>query len=317
VAPVEVLVPVAPTTAPVAPTTAPVAPTAAPAPAPTVPSTEPTDEPKPKTSRAGRDLPRAIGVGLGLGSLIVLTLFLYRPSFAILVGLAILVGVHEMVTAVSTVKVRAPLVPLVVGAVAMLAAAWFHGPDGLVGSFLLTVLGVVIWRLGDGAAGYLRDAASGAFIALYVPFLAGFAIMLAHADDGAARIVIFVVAVVCSDTGGYATGVLIGKHPMAPTVSPKKSWEGFGGSLVACSTAGALIMSLTFHEAWWKGVVFGLAMAFTATLGDLGESMIKRDIGVKDMGKLLPGHGGIMDRLDSMLPCAAAAYLMLSVFVPV
>jgi len=273
--------------------------------------------PMQESSRAGRDLPRAIAVGLTLGAAVLLTLFVYRPSFVVLVVAAIVIGVYEMTTAIATVEARAPLVPLAVGSVAMLAAAWFHGPDGLVGAFLLTVIGVAVWRLGDGAAGYLRDSASGAFIALYVPFLAGFAVLLAKPDDGAARIVLFIVAVVCSDTGGYATGVLMGKHPMAPTVSPKKSWEGFAGSVLACALAASLIMALTFHEQWWKGALFGLAIAVCATLGDLGESMIKRDIGIKDMGNLLPGHGGIMDRLDSLLPCAAVAYLLISAIVPV
>jgi phosphatidate cytidylyltransferase len=123
--------------------------------------------------------------------------------------------------------------------------------------------------------------------------------------------------VVCSDTGGYATGVLFGRHPLAPIVSKGKTWEGFAGSVLFCSIAGVLILTLTFHQAWWKGLLFGLAIVVTATVGDLGESMIKRDLGVKDMGDLLPGHGGVMDRLDSMLPCAAVAYLLLSGFAPV
>jgi phosphatidate cytidylyltransferase len=272
-------------------------------------------EPEPK-SRAGRNLPVAIGVGLGLGGLILATLFSYRPSFVVVVVAAILIGVYEMVTAISTVEARPPLVPLLVGAAAMDVAAWFRGADGLVGALLLTVLGLAIWRLGDGASGYLRDVASAGFVALYVPFLAGFAVLLTHPHDGAARVVIFILSVVCSDTGGYATGVLFGKHPMAPTVSPKKSWEGFIGSALACCACGVLVMHFTFHQEWWKGALYGLAIVVTATLGDLGESMIKRDLGLKDMGRLLPGHGGIMDRLDSLLPCAAVAYLLLAAFVP-
>jgi phosphatidate cytidylyltransferase len=197
----------------------------------------------------------------------------------------------------------------------MEGAAWFRGPDGLVGAFLLTVLGLLIWRLADGAAGYLRDVGAGALVALYVPFLAGFAMLMVHAGDGTARIILFILVVVCSDTGGYAVGALFGKHPMAPTVSPKKSWEGLAGSLVAGAIGGLLMMTLTFHHAWWQGVVFGVALVVTATLGDLGESMIKRDLGRKDMGSLLPGHGGIMDRLDSLLPCAPVAYLLLAAFL--
>jgi phosphatidate cytidylyltransferase len=269
-----------------------------------------------RPSRAGRNLPAAIGVGAGLGALILITLFVYRPSFIALLIAAVVVGVYEMVHAISAVEARPPLIPLLVGGVAMDLAAWFRGPDGLIGAMLLTVLGLLIWRLADGATGYLPDVASSSLVALYVPFLAGFAALLTHPDDGAARVMIFILAVVCSDTGGYATGVAIGRHPMAPTVSPKKSWEGFGGSLIAAGGCGVLIMMFTFHEQWWKGLVFGAAIAVTATLGDLGESMIKRDLGIKDMGNLLPGHGGIMDRLDSLLPCAAVAYLLLTAFAP-
>jgi phosphatidate cytidylyltransferase len=269
-----------------------------------------------RKSRSGRDLPAAIGVGAALALLVIGTLTLYRPSFVVLLSIAVAIGVYEMVTAVGTVEARPPLVPLLAGVVAMETAAWFRGPDGLVGALLLTVLGLTVWRLADGAAGYLRDVATGNLVALYIPFLAGFAVLMAHADDGVARVVLFVLTVVCSDTGGYAVGVLFGKHPMAPTVSPKKSWEGFGGSLLAGSIAGVLMMVFCFHQQWWQGALFGVAIVATATLGDLGESMIKRDLGLKDMGKLLPGHGGVMDRLDSLLPCAPVAYLLLAAFLP-
>jgi len=270
----------------------------------------------PRKSRSGRNLPAAIGVGVGLAVLVIGTLALYRPSFVVLLTVAVFVGVYEMATAVGTVEARPPLVPLLAGVLAMEAAAWFRGPEGLVGALLLTVLGLTVWRLADGATGYLRDVAAGNLVALYIPFLAGFATLMAHADDGAARIVLFILTVVCSDTGGYAVGVLFGKHPMAPTVSPKKSWEGFAGSLLAGSAEGVLMMVFCFHQQWWQGALFGVAIVATATLGDLGESMIKRDLGLKDMGKLLPGHGGIMDRLDSLLPCAPVAYLLLAAFLP-
>jgi phosphatidate cytidylyltransferase len=265
--------------------------------------------------KAGRNLTAAIGVGVGLGLLIIASLALYRPSFGYLIALAVAVGVYEIVTAIGTVVARPSLVPLLAGAAAMQAAAWFRGPEGLVGALLLTSLGLVIWRLADGADGYLRDVAAGELVALYVPFLAGFAVLMLHAGDGAARIILFILTVVCSDTGGYAAGVVFGKHPMAPTVSPKKSWEGMAGSLIAGSASGLLLMTLCFHHSWWQGVLFGIAVVVTATLGDLGESMIKRDLGLKDMGRLLPGHGGIMDRLDSLLPCAPVAYLLLAAFL--
>lgn len=270
----------------------------------------------PPPSRAGRNLPAAIGVGLGLGAVIIATLFVYRPSFAILVGVAVAYGTYELSRAIGTTGVHITLVPLLVGGIATLVAAWFRGPDGLVVGIMLTACAVLVWRLGDGAEDFLRDAGASFVALLYVPALAGFAVLSVHADDGAARILAFAVTVVCSDTGGYATGVLFGRHPLAPIVSKGKTWEGFAGSVLFCSIAGVLFLTLTFHEAWWKGLLFGLAICVTATLGDLGESVIKRDLGVKDMGNLLPGHGGLMDRLDSMLPCAAIAYLLLSAFAP-
>jgi phosphatidate cytidylyltransferase len=141
--------------------------------------------------------------------------------------------------------------------------------------------------------------------------------MMTAPADGPRRVTAFIATVVCSDTGGYVAGVLFGKHPMAPSVSPKKSWEGFAGSVLACTLAGAVFLTTLFDGTWWQGVLFGLAVVCSATLGDLGESMIKRDIGIKDMGHLLPGHGGLMDRLDSLLPTAPVAWLLLIAFVAV
>jgi phosphatidate cytidylyltransferase len=207
--------------------------------------------------------------------------------------------------------------PLMAGSVAVLIATWQRGASGLVLGVLITLVAILVWRVADGAHGYTRDATASALALLYVPALAAFAVLLVHPSDGAARVLAFAATVVCSDTGGYATGVLFGKHPLAPVVSKAKTWEGFTGSVLTCSASGILFITLTFHEAWWKGLLFGLAIAATATVGDLGESMIKRDLDIKDMGNLLPGHGGVMDRLDSMLPCAAVAYLLLSTFAPV
>ncbi len=287
---------------------------------PAQPADAPGAEPAPPAaakSRAGRNLPAAIAVALVLGAAILLSLFVYRPSFAFVVGAAVGYGCYELSQALRTARISITVLPLLVGAAAILVAAWLRGPNGLVVAVLVTLTAILVWRIGDGAQGYARDATASAFVLCYVPTLGAFAVLLAHPDDGAARVIAFVATVVCSDTGGYATGVLFGRHPLAPIVSKAKTWEGFAGSVIACSTAGILFLTLTFHEAWWKGLLFGLAIVVTATLGDLGESMIKRDIGVKDMGSLLPGHGGIMDRLDSLLPCAAVAYLLLSGFAPV
>ncbi len=286
----------------------------APAPVPSPPGPPAPGRKKP----AGRNLPAAVAVGLGLGALILVPLFAARPVFVAVAVLAIGWGSWEMVQAVEALHARVPVVPLLAGGAAMLVAAWHGGLQALVLGLLLTAVAVAAWRVTGDPAGYLRDVRVGVFIAGYVPFLAGFIVLMAGPDDGARRVTTFVATVVCSDVGGYALGSLIGRHPMAPTVSPKKSWEGFAGSTIACLAAGICFLTLLFHGrgTWREGALFGLAIVAAATLGDLGESMIKRDLGVKDMGRLLPGHGGLMDRLDSLLVTAPVAYLLLQAFVP-
>jgi phosphatidate cytidylyltransferase len=269
------------------------------------------------TGRAGRNLRSAITVGLGLGVVIIASLVIWRPAFLLVLTAAVVVGVIELSQALRAGRFRPPLIPLLVGSVAMQGLAWSRGSTGLVVGFFVTALAVVLWRLAEGPAGYLRDASSGVFVALYVPLLAGFAALMLVPDDGATRVLTFIVTVVASDVGGYAAGVLFGKHPMAPSISPKKSWEGLVGSVLACMIAATPLIALGLHGPWWGGALFGAATAVSATAGDLAESLLKRDLGIKDMGDLLPGHGGLMDRLDSLLPTAAVAYLLLSALAPV
>ncbi|WP_222269651.1 phosphatidate cytidylyltransferase [Modestobacter marinus] len=278
---------------------------------------EPVDQPPRAPGRAGRDMAAAVSVGAGLGGVVLATLLVWRPSFLLVLVAAVVISIVELSRALRAGGQQSPLTPVLVGAVLMLALAWTRGASGLVVGFLLTVVAVLVWRLADGPVGYLRDASAAVLVALYVPLLAGFAALLLVPDDGVARVLAFIVTVVCSDVGGFAAGVRFGKRPLAPSVSPKKSWEGLAGSVAACVLVGVLLMILTFHGPWWGGVLFGVAIALTATLGDLGESLIKRDLGIKDMGNLLPGHGGLMDRMDSLLPSAAVAWLILSVVAPV
>jgi len=271
---------------------------------------------KREPGRAGRNLPVAIGVGLSLGALILVPLYSpYRWAFVVVIAAAMAVGTYEIVQALRTLGAQPPLVPLVAGGVAMVVLAYRQGSESLFVALVLTVLACIVWRLADPAEGYLRDTAAATFTAVYVPFLISFAALLTVPADGPRRVTAFIATVVCSDVGGYAAGVLFGKHPMAPSVSPKKSWEGFAGSVLACAGAGAIFFATLFHASPLLGALYGLAVVGTATLGDLGESMIKRDIGIKDMGNLLPGHGGLMDRLDSLLPTAPVAFLLLSLFL--
>ena len=262
---------------------------------------QPPEVPEAPKSKAGRDLKAAIGVGVGLGALVLTSLLIRKEFFLPVLVLAVALGAIEVWRALTTAKINAPIVPIVLGSVTMLVAAYLRGAEALAVTFARTCVGIIIWRSADGAAGALRDICGGFFIAAYPCLIAGFASLLLAEPDGHLRIIFFVLVTVFSDIGGYAVGVLFGKHPMAPSVSPKKSWEGFAGSVVVCTVVGILAMHFMLGGRWWVGGIIGAVCAGVATIGDLIESSLKRDLGIKDMGNLLPGHGGIMDRLDSLV----------------
>lgn len=267
----------------------------------------------PDYGRAGRNVPVSIVVGLVLLAVVFLPLFFLKDWFFLIPAVAASVGCWEMARAMGGSGAKPPVLPLVIGSFAIITLAWFQGIEGMSIGLLVAVLATLVWRMSDGPAGYQRDMGSAALILVYVPFLLGFAALLVKPADGAWRILVTVLAVVLSDTGGYVAGVLFGKHPMAPSISPKKSWEGLAGSLLATGAGSAALLWWTLDLAWWKGAIFGVVVSCAAVLGDLTESLIKRDLGVKDMSSLLPGHGGLMDRLDSILFAVPTAYLLLSV----
>ncbi|GAB3058593.1 hypothetical protein GCM10027053_20650 [Intrasporangium mesophilum] len=265
-----------------------------------------------KPSRAGRNLPAAIGVGVGLGIVIIASLLINKESFLVVITLAVGVGIWEMRAALRHAGVLAPLVPALAGAVGMMWAAYVHGPEALTVAWALTCLAVVLWRGTGRLDGAGRDVLAGIFVSTYPTFLVGFAALLLSAQDGVGRMFVFLITTVCSDVGGYAAGVLFGKHPMAPTISPKKSWEGFGGSVLLCIVGGSTTVHFFLGHPWWIGILLGVGVAIAATIGDLMESLIKRDLGIKDMSNILPGHGGIMDRLDSLVVVVPIVWAVLT-----
>lgn len=288
-----------------------------PPPEPTASHRAPEEEPPPARKNAGRNLRAAIGVGIGLGVLIVVSLFFVKALFVGVVAAAVVVGLWELTSRLAERKqIRVPLVPLAVGGAAMVVAGYVRGAEGAWTATALTVLAVLVWRMTEPPQDYLRDVTAGVFAVFYVPFLATFASMMLAADDGPWRIFVFLLLTVLSDTGAYAVGWRFGSHKLAPRISPGKTREGLLGAVVFAMAAGAMSMEFLIDGGrWWQGLLLGLAVAVSATLGDLGESMIKRDLGIKDMGTLLPGHGGIMDRLDSLLPTAPVVWLLMVVFV--
>ncbi|WNI22171.1 phosphatidate cytidylyltransferase [Streptomyces sp. ITFR-16] len=276
-----------------------------------------TAPPPPQKKRAGRDLGAAIGVGLGLGVVVAASLFIVKAVFVGVIAVAVVVGLWELTSRLEERKgIKAPLVPLAIGGAAMVVAGYARGAEGAWVAMALTALAVLVWRMTEPPEGYLKDVTAGVFAAFYVPFLATFVAMMLTADDGPQRVLTFLLLTVVSDTGAYAVGWRFGKHKLAPRISPGKTREGLFGAVAFAMVAGALCMQFLIDDgSWWQGLLLGLAVAASATLGDLGESMIKRDLGIKDMGTLLPGHGGIMDRLDSLLPTAPVVWLLLVVFV--
>ncbi|NMH78456.1 phosphatidate cytidylyltransferase [Pseudonocardia xinjiangensis] len=274
--------------------------------------------PASRPSRAGRDLAAAIAVGVALGVVILSSLLIQRHFFIGVLAMATAVGTWELAGALRRgAGIEVPFVVLLLGGQAMVWLSWPFGLRGLAVAFALTALAIMLWRMRAGALHYVRDVTAGLFTAAYVPLFCSFAVLMLVADDGLGRVLTFLICGVASDIGGYAAGVFLGRHPMAPMISPKKSWEGFAGSQIAGMLAGALCVHFLLGGAWWAGALTGAALVISATLGDLVESMVKRDLGIKDMGTLLPGHGGLMDRLDSLLPTAVVAWSLLSIVVPV
>ena len=272
-------------------------------------------------SRAGRDLTRAIPVGIGLGALVVASIAFEPRYWYLVAAAAVAIGTWEVFKRLRQARFTLPLIPLLVGGQATVWAGFALGAKGAFAAFAATSVVVLVWRLvmhGLTVApkNYLRDVSVSLFVLVWIAVPGSLGAMLSDGDFGAQRVVALIVLVVCSDIGGYVAGVLFGKHPMVPAISPKKSWEGFAGSLLFAIVGGALVVSLLFHDDIWKGILLGILTVFTATLGDLVESQVKRDLGIKDMGTLLPGHGGFMDRLDSVLPSAVVVWIIFTFVVP-
>ncbi len=287
---------------------------------PAVPQLDPPPPAPPGTGRAGRNLPVAIGVGAALGGLVILTLLTVKATFLLYVGIALAIALSELAAALAKRDINVPVMPVAVGGAATLTCMYWLGPRDALAALALTVIVIFAWRLPGGPAGYVKDVTAGVFATIYIPFLASFVVAMLVPADGPRRVLTFVILTVCSDIGGFVAGITLGRggrHLMAPSISPKKTWEGFAGSVVACLVGGALCLPLLLHGHAWQGLLVGAAAVLAAILGDLVESMIKRDLDIKDMGSLLPGHGGVLERLDSLLAVAPVVWLLLVVFVPV
>lgn len=271
-------------------------------------------------ARAGRNLTKAIFFGLVLGFSLLFSLIVVKELFMVFAGALVAFTVYELASALRFAGRDIPRLPLVVVSLGMIPAAFYGGAAGLWWAYLAAVGIVSLWRLIETVRPAMRqpgvslrtDLAAGIFVLSYVPLLAGFAVVMTAQPGGEWWVLAYLIVVIAIDTGAYASGVLFGKHPMAPRISPKKTWEGFAGSVAAATLAGILLAVFMISTEWWVGLVLALTLVGVATLGDLTESLIKRDLGIKDISTWLPGHGGFLDRLDSMLPSTIAAYVISS-----
>jgi phosphatidate cytidylyltransferase len=269
-----------------------------------------------KAIRTGRNLPIALAVGVALGGAALLTLFTLKATFLGLVAIAVGIALLELSRACAAREISLPVIPIAAGGAAMLGLAYWVGEQAALAAFTGTVVLLLAWRLRGGTAGYVRDLTAGVFALAYLPLLAVFVPLMLARPDGSRRTLIFVAMAVCSDVGGYFAGILIGRHPMASGISPKKTWEGFAGSVLVGVAGGAILLTTLLHGQVWQGIVLGAAAVTAATLGDLAASMIKRDLDIKDWGSVLPGHGGVLDRIDSLLLVSPVVWFLLTVFIP-
>ncbi|GAA3877337.1 phosphatidate cytidylyltransferase [Tessaracoccus defluvii] len=272
-----------------------------------------------RTSKAGRNLPAAIGVGVALFVVTAVGLIWLPWLFAAMMALGLVLSTVEVHRALLRKGMRAEIVPIAVGTGVSVLGGFavsrfdvYVTPIVFVVSCLgATMLAVLTSRLRRGVEGFLLDAAASALIIAYIPLLGVFVPLMMAAPLGTMRVLVVIICVILADTGAYATGVLFGRHKMAPSISPAKTWEGFAGAVVFSMVGGAIAVPLLLGADWWVGLILGALLCPAATLGDLVESLIKRDAGIKDMSNFLPGHGGVMDRLDSMLVAVPVGWLVL------
>lgn len=270
------------------------------------------------TARTGRNLPAAIGIALAFAVVMLGTLLLWPPSFMVVAAFLLGVGVYELTSAMRFAGRDVPRIPSVAVAIAIVPAAFLLGQVAALFTLLGGIVLISVWRLVEVAVARQKppagnvalDLTNGLFVQAYISLLGACVVLLSAQPDGNLWVIGFILVVVAVDTGAYATGLNLGKHPMAPRISPKKTWEGFAGSVAASIVVGVLVALFMLGLPWWTGVLLGVLISGSATLGDLTESMIKRDLGIKDISSFLPGHGGLLDRIDSILPSAAVAYVV-------
>jgi phosphatidate cytidylyltransferase len=274
----------------------------------------------------GRSVSKSIVVGLFLAAIFLVSILIYKEFFILFLLVSTAIGAWELSTALRIKGWYVPRVPAVVGSAIIMPATYYGGPVVQWLVSLGIVAALIVWRTihllwERRKANFqtflrtIRDFGAAAFLVIYLPLTLSFSmLLLRRPEDGAYWVLTFVTTVALIDSSGYLFGRVFGKHKLAPGVSPKKTWEGLLASIIFGSATAISLMVFLLEGPWWVGLILAASVILAAVFGDLAESLIKRDLGVKDMSKLLPGHGGMMDRLDSMLPASLMTYLVMVVF---
>jgi len=273
----------------------------------------------------GRSLSKSVAVGLLLAAIFLSSLLMYKELFIVFLSISTAIGAWELSTALREKKWYVPRVPAVVGSVLIMPATYFGGPAIQWLASIAIVAALIVWRtvhllFERRKANFqtlkrtVRDFGAAAFLVIYLPLTLSFGMLLLRLDDGQWWVLSFVTTVALIDSAGYLFGRIFGKNKLAPGVSPKKTWEGLAASIVFGTVSAVSFTVFVLGGEWWVGIILAAVLILAAVFGDLAESLIKRDLGIKDMSTWLPGHGGMMDRLDSMLPASLMTYLVMVVF---
>lgn len=277
---------------------------------------QPTSVAPQKTSKAGRNLPAAIGVGVAMGATLIVGLFFVPLVLVLFASVASAVGSWEITRALNHKRgMGIPLYPAIITSAVLPFFAYFGGGQWLIFAVVASILLLIGWRLVGPKDGMIMSVMGSIFAMSWVPFMLSLALLLFREESGAGKVFMILVMAIGNDTWGYIAGVLWGKHPMAPRISPKKTWEGFAGSMIGSMIVG-VVSTFFLDLPWWVGIVVAVFLVIAATVGDLSESMVKREVGIKDMSNILPGHGGLMDRLDSIVFCVAIGYVLFAALNP-
>ena len=279
---------------------------------PTVVEVGPDHERRP----GARDLPLAFLTGLALAALAIGAIAIGAGVFAVFAGIVVLVAQGELYLALQKRHHQpATALGLVAGAL-ILGAGYYRREDAMLAVFVLSAFATFLWFLAtpeQHRRGVLSNIALTILGIAYVPLLAGYVLSALSLPDGRGIVLSIIGLTVVYDTAAFVFGTWWGSKPLAPATSPKKSVEGLvAATLATILVAIAVVPSAaSVLDTLGRAAALGVAVAIFAPLGDLAESLLKRDLDLKDIGSILPGHGGVLDRIDSLLFVGPAAFLLL------